>query len=235
MSNHPSLMVTRLGSYSCHNLSAYIPRPCSPRGAFRKAFREAERAGEEEAEMSKVATKPSPAVGKGESPDRLVWRPRRGSQPLPREALGHRPLPLRGAARQGLDVTGRAGRNARARGLNSLPKFAEVTVLETQNATMERCKARRAERPVRPRRKAETKVRLAALRPPRSSGQGVNRRPASRGQIGGQNFAGKPAQETAVRVPHALQRPRHGHRLWSCHRHPYPRPACWRATGRANG
>ena len=46
---------------------------------------------------------------------------------------------------------------------------------------MERCKARRAERPVRPRRKAETKVRLAALRPPRSSGQGVNRRPASRG------------------------------------------------------
>ena len=57
----------------------------------------------------KSITKPFPAVALSESAVRLVWRPRRGSQPPLREAPGHRPLVLRPAAHQGLDVAGRAG------------------------------------------------------------------------------------------------------------------------------
>jgi len=64
----------------------------------------------------KVAAKPRPAVGMDVGPYRLVWRPRVGSQPDPREALGHRPPSLRRAARKELDVTGSTGRNARAEG-----------------------------------------------------------------------------------------------------------------------
>src|ERR1700752_996523 len=68
------------------------------------------------APTSKVAAKPRPAVGMDVGPYRLVWRPRVGSQPHSREASGHRPPLLWRAARKELDVTGSAGRQARAEG-----------------------------------------------------------------------------------------------------------------------
>ena len=152
-----------------------------------------------------------PAAGKGESPDRLVWRPRRGSQPPPREAPGHRPPLLRRAAHQGLDVAGRAGEIPRAKGSEKSARVAEDTVLETEIATTERRKAwsvmRRAA-PRSPPQGGDLKAPFGALSPSPSS-QGKDERPrAQRGNVEDRKIRGVAAKDEArgisVRVLHQM-------------------------------
>jgi hypothetical protein len=93
--------------------------------------------------MTSRTPSPLSAAGKGESPERLVWRPRRGSQPLLREAPGHRPPLLRRAALNGWTWQGEREESARARGPQGLPESRKHTVPGTENATTERRKATR--------------------------------------------------------------------------------------------